>query len=102
MKLQLKQVLLYHKQSLRNQNLLGMVSSAMCKGSRNAVSQGTTYFKSVRLSACKVAERVNDVAGHVQCQRKDESIDVTVYSVAIGREHKFYRYCKTRYFYSRC
>jgi hypothetical protein len=39
-------------------------------------------FKNTSLSANTKAERVNDLAGDIQCQLKEKSKNVVVYSIA--------------------
>jgi hypothetical protein len=40
-------------------------------------------FKNISLSANTVAERVNDLAGDIQCQLKEKSKYFVAYSIAI-------------------
>jgi hypothetical protein len=53
------------------------------EGSRNTLYRKQHLFKTISLSANTVADRVNDLAGDIQCELKEKCKDFVAYSVAI-------------------
>jgi hypothetical protein len=53
------------------------------EGSRNTLSQKQQLFKNISLSANTVAERVNDLAGDIQCELKEKCKNCMAYSIAM-------------------
>jgi hypothetical protein len=53
------------------------------EGSRNTLSRKQNLFKTISLSANTIADRVNDLAGDIQCQLKEKYEYFVAYSVEI-------------------
>jgi hypothetical protein len=53
------------------------------EGSRNTLSRKQQFFLNISLSSNTVAERVNDLAGDIQCQHKETCKNCVAYSIAV-------------------
>jgi hypothetical protein len=59
------------------------VNGCIMKAAEILCPEKQQLFKSISLSANTVAERVNDLAGDIQCQLKEKSKNFVVFSIAI-------------------